>query len=800
MTIENGRTTTPAYAEAIGDSGYESIALLTVGDEVPLLEGEFGNYEVSPDETFAMSGIPDGLGIYEGDDSYYVFMNHEISASDSDDEPIFTNINSTDADKIKGARVSVFEFNQDWEVIGGRNLIETIVDNATGDSYNINYETGLYENVDNSGDILNGDVGALSRFCSGFLADEGFIDPETGEETPMWFGPEEDGAPSNRGWAITANGIAYSLDNLGRFSKENVVSPVNYRPLSEGNTSNQTVLLSTEDFSDGELYMWVGRQTAADPNGFSQGELYVLQVVDPETDEYYSFETMPEDVALTAKWNQVPEQIALGSRQDTPEEITANLSEWSNANDNSGNPRSSNFRRLEDIGEDPTNPGTFYFATTGSPEVPEGQNEPDNPYGALHRISLNPDDVTADGEFTFTHTGGPDNGVSFDNLTVLNNGKVMVQEDAAYPPELLEGDIFTDEERQARIWEYDPDTDGVAPIFELKEDEFGGPDNDPDVRGEWESSGIIPTGMGNDVLFDVQAHTSRDDLFSEDGQLLLAQEEEIPDGNPVERRPVKGDFNSDGISDLLWRNFANGENGYWFMNDAQDGGSFAPTEKVAIVTQENPNWAISGTADFNGNGTEDILWRNFETGRNGIWLMNGTQRNAIRNLEAQSNPSWYIAGTGDANGDGIPDLYWRNSSTGSNGLWYLNQDFETVAKVSLQTQDSLDWEMVAVDDMNEDNVPDLIWRNQTSGQNGVWLMGGDVGQEVTEVLTLDEELNPNWEIRGTGDYNRDGNADLVWRNLANGNNGVWLYDGQLSRRAVVSVETETNTSWQITNR
>src|SRR6266446_6967112 len=32
----------------------------------------------------------------------------------------------------------------------------------------------------------------------------------------------------------------------------------------------------------------------------------------------------------------------------------------------------------------------------------------------------------------------------------------------------------------------------------------------------------------------------------------------------------------------------------------------------------------------------------------------------------------------------------------------------------------------------------------------------------------------NWIIAGTGDYNGDGNADILWRNTATGENNLWL--------------------------
>jgi glycerophosphoryl diester phosphodiesterase len=219
----------------------------------------------------------------------------------------------------------------------------------------------------------------------------------------------------------------------------------------------------------------------------------------------------------------------VGTVGQSANQITTQLSTYVNGTEANGNPRSTNFRRLEDIGEDPTQLGTFYFAVTGSTSVPTGGTTPDNPSGKIYRISLNPDNPAEDGVLTLVHTGGFGNGISFDNLTVLSNGKVLVQEDAAYDPAILGGDPLGDENRQAYLWEFDPNANGgtgaITPLAELQEDAFPDLGNDPSKYGEWESSGIIQLGLSPEVLFDVQAHTdlSQNARFSEGGQLLIIQ-------------------------------------------------------------------------------------------------------------------------------------------------------------------------------------------------------------------------------------------------------------------------------------
>ena len=74
------------------------------------------------------------------------------------------------------------------------------------------------------------------------------------------------------------------------------------------------------------------------------------------------------------------------------------------------------------------------------------------------------------------------------------------------------------------------------------------------------------------------------------------------------------DFNGDGKNDILWRD-TSGNTAIWFMNGLT-------VALSGIIANVPTNWSIVGTGDFNGDGESDILWR--DTGGNmAIWLMNG---------------------------------------------------------------------------------------------------------------------------------------------------------------------------------
>jgi hypothetical protein len=128
-----------------------------------------------------------------------------------------------------------------------------------------------------------------------------------------------------------------------------------------------------------------------------------------------------------------------------------------------------------------------------------------------------------------------------------------------------------------------------------------------------------------------------------------------------------GDFNGDGIRDILWRETSAGGIGLWLMNNNG-------TIKSGIGLGSVPfnSWTIVGTGDFNGDGVSDILWRENTGGGVAMWLMNnnGTIKSAV-GVGSLPLVSWTVAETGDFNGDGKSDILWYGSNGGV-AVWLMN--------------------------------------------------------------------------------------------------------------------------------
>jgi ELWxxDGT repeat protein len=240
------------------------------------------------------------------------------------------------------------------------------------------------------------------------------------------------------------------------------------------------------------------------------------------------------------------------------------------------------------------------------------------------------------------------------------------------------------------------------------------------------------------------------------------------------------------FTDILWRNYASGQNAVWFLN----GTTFEGASFIQPVT--DLNYGIAATVDFNGDGETDILWRNNLAGVTGFWLMNGLSLSSVAIISPSLGQDWQVYAAGDFNQDGQIDLLWRNNISGEAGFWLLNGTTLSSA-VALGPTLSLDWQIQGVADFNGDGKLDIFWRNFVNGQNGVWFMNG------TSLLSVGVPLavgSPDWRVSGFGDFNRDGKPDILWRNYASGENAIWLMNG-LSISSV-AVLPSLATDWRST--
>jgi len=272
-------------------------------------------------------------------------------------------------------------------------------------------------------------------------------------------------------------------------------------------------------------------------------------------------------------------------------------------------------------------------------------------------------------------------------------------------------------------------------------------------------------------------------------------------------RGAANDVNHDGRSDFVWRHAS----GYVTTWTAQGAGFTANTFAQAV----SPDWKLEALLDFNGDGATDMLWRH-ASGMFTIWNAANAGFEMNSYVNAGVGADWTLVGDGDFDGDGKSDLLWRHSSgmvtewrstgTGfepnvvvysylpaSSTLTILDLDGDGADDVLARWTDGeieafhgadfvymssiapavdRDWSLVGHGDFNGDGNTDLIWRH-TSGVFTEW---ASTGSGFIRNVVVDATINPDWSLATVADYNGDGMDDLVWRHVG-GMFTVWQSTG-----------------------
>jgi hypothetical protein len=179
--------------------------------------------------------------------------------------------------------------------------------------------------------------------------------------------------------------------------------------------------------------------------------------------------------------------------------------------------------------------------------------------------------------------------------------------------------------------------------------------------------------------------------------------------------------------------------------------------------------------NFNQDGWSVLPWQAIGESAQ-LWLINETGFETVVELSDLGEANWQLGSVEDFNQDEQLDLLWYNPLTRESQIWLMNGT-EPLTSVSLPVA-PVGYELQATGYFNDDTSVDLLWRNPQTGKNQLWLLQGtEMTFTEKSVVSLPEVLGVNLNVKATGDFDRDGDLDILWRNEVTGDRLLWSMEG-----------------------
>jgi hypothetical protein len=230
---------------------------------------------------------------------------------------------------------------------------------------------------------------------------------------------------------------------------------------------------------------------------------------------------------------------------------------------------------------------------------------------------------------------------------------------------------------------------------------------------------------------------------------------------------AKNDFNGDGQDDVLWRYYGSeGSNVVWYLGDS--GGAVARLEGSFM---DRPMGDYRSVDMLQGQGPEHTFADPREPG------MMVSEKPAQRVFGDPREAGGLMTRADAQTQRGVPTTRdpGEIGGAGLNGVPVMRVTGTTwIGNGWLPAVADTNWEIVGTGDFNADGNVDILWRDYSLGYNVIWYMEGVtwIGNEWLPAVT-----DTNWKIEATGDFNADGKVDILWRDYSLGYNVIWYMEG-----------------------
>ena len=260
---------------------------------------------------------------------------------------------------------------------------------------------------------------------------------------------------------------------------------------------------------------------------------------------------------------------------------------------------------------------------------------------------------------------------------------------------------------------------------------------------------------------------------------------------------VDGDFNGDGITDLLWKNESDNGSSIFTINYFDDDDYIECMKKDFLIKRKGKivildgNWNVI-KGNFVGTPQVDLLLQHKISGSLTIWEMeenrvvdNHPIIDASNNNGVQLNSDWDIF-TGNFVGTNDDDLLLRNKINGNLSLREMNdnqvvQIYPIIDASNNEVQLNSDWDIFTGNFVGT-NDDDLFLRNKINGDLSLWEMNDNQVVQIYPIIDADNnqvQLMQDRQIT-TGNFTGNNQDDLILRNNDSGTLDFWeMNDNQI---------------------
>jgi probable HAF family extracellular repeat protein len=252
------------------------------------------------------------------------------------------------------------------------------------------------------------------------------------------------------------------------------------------------------------------------------------------------------------------------------------------------------------------------------------------------------------------------------------------------------------------------------------------------------------------------------------------------------------DFNGDGTSDMMLRSVLTAGFEIYYIN-SNNIVSTVSLGQIATPGQINPlAWQVAGFGNFNSDGTTDMMLREVNFSAQYQFAIYDIGQNKFASTDfGRVGFEWQLAGFGDFSGDDATDMILRNTATG--GLQVYDISNNRIIGTAFMGAVGLDWQVAGFGNFGSNpDETDMIMRNTNTGGLELYDIRNN---QITGAFFIGA-VGTDWQVASFGEFrSKLGETDMIMRNTTTG--ALQVYDISNHQITTTASLGSVGLNWQV---